>query len=402
VTFSRFDHECMAEALRLARKGLYTTDPNPRVGCVIADATQIVGRGWHAAAGGPHAEIAALQDAALQFAALESAALESAALESAALDSAALDSAVAAVRGKTAYVTLEPCSHHGRTPPCADALVAAGIARVVFACADPNPRVNGGGAARLRAAGVDVQSGLLAGEAAALNCGFLMRMQSGRPWVRLKSAISLDGRTALRNGESRWISSEESRRDVQHWRARSSAILTGIGTVLADDPRLEARIESAAEGGVLQPLRVVADSRWRTPPASRVLQDPARTLLAGDRDRAIPAALQALGARCLPLPAASGRVDLEALLQALAELEINEVQVEAGARLCGALLGAGLVDEWLVYQAPVLLGDGGPGLAALGPLESMTERMHLEVLETTHFGDDLRLRLKPLFTRAGC
>jgi diaminohydroxyphosphoribosylaminopyrimidine deaminase/5-amino-6-(5-phosphoribosylamino)uracil reductase len=353
---------------------------------VIADATQIVGRGWHAAAGGPHAEIAALQDAALQ--------------------SAAVQSAEAAVRGQTAYVTLEPCSHHGRTPPCADALVAAGIARVVFACADPNPRVNGGGAARLRAAGVDVQSGLMAGEAAALNCGFLMRMQSGRPWVRVKSAISLDGRTALRNGESRWISSEESRRDVQHWRARSSAILTGVGTVLADDPRLDARPEgvsgSAAEGGILQPLRVVADSHWRTPPASRVLHDPARTVLAGDRDRAIPAALQALGARCLPLPAPSGRVDLEALLQALAELEINEVQVEAGARLCGALLGAGLVDEWLVYQAPVLLGDGGPGLAALGPLESMAERMHLEVLETTHFGDDLRLRLKPLFTRAEC
>jgi diaminohydroxyphosphoribosylaminopyrimidine deaminase/5-amino-6-(5-phosphoribosylamino)uracil reductase len=377
----------MAEALRLARKGLYTTDPNPRVGCVIADGTQISGRGWHAAAGGPHAEIAALQDAALRRPA-------------------------ASLCGQTAYVTLEPCSHHGRTPPCADALVAAGIVRVVIACADPNPRVNGGGVARLRAAGVEVQSGLMAAAAAALNCGFLMRMQAGRPWVRMKSAISLDGRTALRNGESRWISSEPSRRDVQHWRARSSAILTGIGTVLADDPRLDARLEGIAEGGaeaaaegkVLQPLRVVADSRWRTPPASRILQDPTRTLLAGDRDQPVPAVLQALGARCLPLPARSGRVDLEALLRALAELEINEVQVEAGARLCGALLGAGLVDEWLVYQAPVLLGDGGPGPAALGPLESMAERTHLEVLETTHFGDDLRIRLKPLSTRrlAGC
>lgn len=377
MTFSRFDHECMAEALRLARKGLYTTDPNPRVGCVIADGVRITGRGWHAAAGGPHAEIAALQDVARQ--------------------------AAGGVRGQTAYVTLEPCSHHGRTPPCADALVAAGIARVVYACADPNPRVNGGGAARLRAAGVDVQSGLMAGEAAALNCGFLMRMRSGRPWVRLKSAISLDGRTALRNGESRWISSEQSRRDVQHWRARSSAILTGIGTVLADDPRLDARPEGVSEGvaggGVLQPLRVVADSRWRTPPTSRVLQDPARTLLAGDRDRAVPAALQGLGVRCLPLPAPSGCLDLAALLQALANLEINEVQVEAGARLCGALLEAGLVDELLVYQAPVLLGDGGPGLAALGPLDSMAERTHLEVLETTRFGDDLRIRLKPLSTR---
>jgi diaminohydroxyphosphoribosylaminopyrimidine deaminase/5-amino-6-(5-phosphoribosylamino)uracil reductase len=379
VTFSRFDHECMAEALRLARQGLYTTDPNPRVGCVIADGAQVSGRGWHAAAGGPHAEIAALQDAALRRPG-------------------------ASLRGQTAYVTLEPCSHHGRTPPCADALVAAGIARVVIACPDPNPRVNGGGVARLRAAGVEVQSGLMAEAAAALNCGFLKRMQAGRPWVRVKSAISLDGRTALRSGESRWISGEASRRDVQHWRARSSAILTGIGTVLADDPRLDARLEGAAESDVLQPLRVVADSRWRTPPGSRLLQDPARTLLAGDRDRPVPAALQALGARCLPLPPRSGRVDLEALLRALAELEINEVQVEAGARLCGALLGAGLVDELLVYQAPVLLGDGGPGLAALGPLESMAERMHLEVLETTRFGDDLRIRLKPPSTRrqAGC
>jgi len=368
----------MAEALRLARKGLYTTDPNPRVGCVIADGAQVSGRGWHAAAGGPHAEIAALQDAALRRPG-------------------------ASLRGQTAYVTLEPCSHHGRTPPCADALVAAGIARVVIACADPNPRVNGGGVARLRAAGVEVQSGLMAEAAAALNCGFLMRMQAGRPWVRVKSAISLDGRTALRSGESRWISGEPSRRDVQHWRARSSAILTGIGTVLADDPRLDARlediVEAAVDGKVLQPLRVVADSRWRTPPGSRLLQDPARTLLAGDRDRPVPAALQALGARCLPLPARDGHVDLEALLRALAELEINEVQVEAGARLCGALLGAGLVDELLVYQAPVLLGDGGPGLAALGPLESMAERMHLEVLETTRFGDDLRIRLKPPSTR---
>lgn len=377
----------MAEALRLARKGLYTTDPNPRVGCVIADGAQVSGRGWHAAAGGPHAEIAALQDAALRRPG-------------------------ASLRGQTAYVTLEPCSHHGRTPPCADALVAAGIARVVIACADPNPRVNGGGVARLRAAGVEVQSGLMAEAAAALNCGFLMRMQAGRPWVRVKSAISLDGRTALRSGESRWISGEASRRDVQHWRARSSAILTGIGTVLADDPRLDARLEDVTEGvaeaavvgKVLQPLRVVADSRWRTPPGSRLLQDPARTLLAGDRDRPVPAALQALGARCLPLPARAGSVDLEALLRALAELEINEVQVEAGARLCGALLGAGLVDELLVYQAPVLLGDGGPGLAALGPLESMAERMHLEVLETARFGDDLRIRLKPPSTRrqAGC
>jgi diaminohydroxyphosphoribosylaminopyrimidine deaminase/5-amino-6-(5-phosphoribosylamino)uracil reductase len=370
----------MAEALRLARKGLYSTDPNPRVGCVIADGDSITGRGWHAAAGEAHAEIVALRDAAAQ-------------------------NGEASLRGQTAYVTLEPCSHHGRTPPCADALAEAGIARVVIGCDDPNPRVNGGGVARLRAAGVDVQSGLLAEVAAALNCGFLMRMRTGRPWVRIKSAISLDGRTALRNGESRWISGEASRSDVQHWRARSSAILTGVGTVIADDPSLDARVP--AEPGappVRQPLRVVADSRWRTPPASRVLDHPERTLLAGLGAHEVPSELRSRGARCLPLPAAAGnhggnpgsRIDLGALLDALAEREINEVQVEAGAQLCGALLRAGLVDELLIYLAPVLLGDGGPGPVALGPLESMAERTHLELLETTRVGDDLRLRLKPL------
>jgi len=360
----------MAEALRLARRGLYTTDPNPRVGCVLADGANICGRGWHERAGGPHAEVAALQDAR----------------------SAGTDS-----RGLTAYVTLEPCSHHGRTPPCADALVEAGLARVVYACADPNPRVDGGGGARLRAAGVVVESGLMAGEAEALNCGFLMRMRNGRPWVRLKSAISLDGRTALRNGDSRWISGEQSRRDVQRWRARASAILTGVGTVLADDPSLDARVDEP----VAQPLRVVADSRWRTPPDARLLERPEQTLLAGDAGRAVPEALHARQAQCLPLPAPGGRVDLDALLRALAEREINEVQVEAGARLCGALLRAGRVDEWLVYLAPVLLGDGGPGPIALGPLESMAERTHFTVLETTHFGDDLRIRLQPRVADAG-
>ena len=400
MTFSRFDHECMGEALRLARKGLYSTDPNPRVGCIIADGATITGRGWHAAAGEPHAEIVALRDAAAH-------------------------NGEASRRGHTAYVTLEPCSHHGRTPPCADALAEAGIARVVFACADPNPRVNGGGVARLRAAGVAVESGLLAQEAAELNCGFLMRMRAGRPWVRIKSAISLDGRTALRNGASQWISGEASRRDVQRWRARSSAILTGVGTVIADDPSLDARVESGIESGlgeppVLQPLRVVADSRWRTPPASRVLDQPERTLLAGLGEREVPAELRARGARCLPLPVAKeqaesqpegqvgdragdragDRIDLGALLAALAEREINEVQVEAGAQLCGALLRAGLVDELLIYLAPVLLGDGGPGPVALGPLESMDERTHLELLETTRVGDDLRLRLKPLHKRS--
>jgi diaminohydroxyphosphoribosylaminopyrimidine deaminase/5-amino-6-(5-phosphoribosylamino)uracil reductase len=295
------------------------------------------------------------------------------------------------VRGLTAYVTLEPCNHHGRTPPCVDALLEAGIARVVVASEDPNPDVAGGGLARLRAAGVEAQSGLLAEQAEELNCGFLLRMRTGRPWVRVKSAVSLDGRTALRSGASQWISGPASRRDVQHWRARSSAILTGIGTVLADDPSLDARIEAP----VRQPLRVVADSRWRTPPGCKLLQEPARTVLAGDRDAPLPAALRSAGAVCLPLPAGPSGVDLPALLEALAARQVNEVQVEAGSRLCGALLEAGLVDELLLYQAPVLLGEGGPGPFALGPLESMAQRTHLEVLETTHIGDDLRIRLKP-------
>jgi diaminohydroxyphosphoribosylaminopyrimidine deaminase/5-amino-6-(5-phosphoribosylamino)uracil reductase len=351
----------MALALRLAARGLYTTDPNPRVGCVIADGETIVGQGWHERAGGPHAEIVALRDVGRP------------------------------VRGLTAYVTLEPCSHHGRTPPCVDALLEAGLARVVIAGADPNPEVNGGGLERLRAGGVQVDVGLMAEESEALNCGFFSRMRIGRPWVRVKSAISLDGRTALPSGESKWISNAESRNDVQRWRARSSAILTGIGTVLADDPRMNARVDAP----VLQPLRVVADSRWRTPPDSRILEQPEHTLLAGDRGCEVPDSLLELGVKTLPLPLAGGSVDLGELLTSLARREINEVQVEAGARLCGALLDGGLVDELLIYQAPVLLGEGGPGPFLLGPLESMAESTHFNLLELVRFGDDLRIRLQP-------
>lgn len=361
MSFSEFDRECMATALQLAVGGLYTTDPNPRVGCVIADDRAIVGRGWHERAGGPHAEIAALRDAGRP------------------------------VRGLTAYVTLEPCSHHGRTPPCVDALLEAGLARVVIASLDPNPRVNGSGLDRLRAGGVRVEAGLLAGEAETLNCGFFSRMRTGRPWVRVKSAISLDGRTALPSGESKWISNAESRADVQQWRARSSAILTGIGTVLADNPRMTARLE----GPVLQPLRVVADSRWRTPPDSRILEGAEPAVVAGDRRREVPAALADRGIEALPLTAVEGGIDLRELLETLAAREVNEVQVEAGGRLCGALLEGGLVDEVLIYQAPVLLGEGGPGPFRLGPLESMARRTHFNLLETARFGDNLRIRLQP-------
>lgn len=351
----------MSQALRLAAKGLNTSQPNPRVGCVIARDGKIIAEGWHAFAGGPHAEVVALE------------------------------SAGTLARGATAYVTLEPCSHHGRTAPCADALTTAGISRVVIAMRDPNPQVNGAGAKILENTGLVVEYGLMTPAAEELNAGFLMRMRAGRPWVRVKIATSLDGRTALQNGDSQWISSAASRLDVQFWRARSGAILSGIGTVLADDPSFTARIQDPP----LRPLRVIADTHWRTPLASRILQEPTSTLIAGGLATAIPAALAESGARCLALPSVAGRVDLGALLRALAELEINEVQVEAGGRLCGALLQAGLVDEILLYQAPVLLGDGGPGPFALGVLESMGKRTHLEVLESCQLGDDLRLRLRP-------
>jgi diaminohydroxyphosphoribosylaminopyrimidine deaminase/5-amino-6-(5-phosphoribosylamino)uracil reductase len=363
VSFSRFDHQCMATALKLAAKGLYSTHPNPRVGCVIADRETILGRGWHEFAGKAHAEISALRDAG--------------------------DTA----KGNTAYITLEPCSHHGRTPPCTEALLSAGIARVVVASTDPNPAVNGQGLEGLRDAGVTVEAGLMATEAEALNPGFFMRMRQGRPWVRVKSAISLDGRTALDNGESKWISSEFSRRDVQKWRARSAAVMTGIGTVLADNPAMNARLDGLGR----QPLRVIADSRWRTPVDSRILADPATAVIAGTRDAVIPQQLQATGAKCLPLPAIAGRTDLGALLRRLAEMEVNEIQVEAGARLCGALLKDRLVDELLIYQAPALLGESGRGPFDFGPLESMAERTHLKLLETRSLGNDLRLRLEPQY-----
>ena len=363
MSFSGFDHECMATALQLARKGLFTTDPNPRVGCVIAGPDGIAGTGWHEKAGAAHAEIMALRDAG------------------------------GAARGKTAYITLEPCSHHGRTPPCSTALVEAGVERVVIASLDPNPSVNGSGRAQLEAEGIRVETGLMSQQAEALNPGFMMRMRAGRPWVRVKSAISLDGRTGLQSGESKWISSEASRRDVQRWRARSSAILTGIGTVLADDPSMDARVGEA----VSQPLKVIVDTHWRTPVSSRILAEADRVIIAGAKSVPVPAELEGTGAHCLRMETDGDVIRLSALLTRLAALEINEVQVEAGATLCGSLLRAQLVDELLIYQAPVLLGEGGAGPFAFGPLESMADRTHLELLETAHFGDDLRIRFQPQY-----
>jgi diaminohydroxyphosphoribosylaminopyrimidine deaminase/5-amino-6-(5-phosphoribosylamino)uracil reductase len=352
----------MARALELARRGLWSTDPNPRVGCVIADGDRVIGEGWHERAGGPHAEIMALAAAG------------------------------PAARGATAYVTLEPCCHHGRTPPCADALIAAGIGRVVYAARDPNPRVDGGGLARLSAAGIAVQGGVLERESRDLNPGFIARMTRGRPWVTVKLAASLDGGTALPGGASRWITGEAAREDVQRLRARSSAVLTGSGTVLSDDPRLDVRLPGASR----QPLRVVLDSKLRTPPTARILSPPGEALiLCTAEDPARGAALRAAGAEVATVATAAGGVDLTAALALLAARQVNELLVECGAGLAGALLAEGLVDELLLYLAPTLLGRGARPLADLEAPASMAERLEFSIVDRQDVGEDLLLRLRP-------
>lgn len=362
TTFSRTDHAHMAHALHLAASGLYTTQPNPRVGCVIAQGDTVVGTGWHQRAGEPHAEVFALREAGTR------------------------------ARGATAYVTLEPCAHHGRTPPCADALVAAGVSRVVVAAEDPFPQVNGRGMTRLREAGITVESGLMREAARELNIGFFSRIERGRPFVRLKMAMSLDGRTALANGASAWITGEPARADVQRWRARSSAILSGSGTVLADNPRLTVRLPG---GEPFQaPLRVVLDRQLRIAGAMHVLDGSAPTLLlhaAGETPAGTSVDVHQATA---PLNA-DGRFDLHAVLELLAALDVNEVHVEAGARLGGALFEAGLVDEVLLYVAPVFLGNDAHPLLALPRLETMAERWRLQVVEQRAIGADWRLRLRP-------
>lgn len=353
------DIRYMAQALRLARLGLNTTTPNPRVGCVLVRDGQVIAEGWHQRAGEAHAEADALKRAG----------------ESA--------------RGATAYVTLEPCSHHGRTPPCADALIAAGVARVVCASEDPNPQVTGRGIARLQDAGIAVRSGVLASEAIELNAGFFSRMQRGRPRVVCKMAISLDGRTAMASGESKWITGDAARADVQRLRARSCAVVTGAGTVLADDPRLDVREASR------QPLRVVVDSALRTPAVARVLSQPGAALLAYVTDPDVMAvALQAAGAMLMHLPGEDGRVDLHALLAALAERGCNEVLLESGATLAGAFAQAGLIDEYKFYMAPVLLGSSARPLLEL-PFTQMAERMALRITAIEAVGDDWRISALP-------
>ena len=363
----------MREALDLATQAIGLTDPNPRVGCVLATSDgRVIGRGHTQQAGGPHAEVMALRDAQLRG---------------------------ESVQGATAVVTLEPCAHHGRTPPCCDALIAAGIARVVMAMRDPFPQVAGQGAARLRAAGIEVielaPGSDLAGAAHALNIGFFSRVERGRPWVRLKAATTLDGRTALDNGVSQWITGEAARRDGHAWRRRAGAVLTGVGTVLDDNPRLDVRLVDTAR----QPLRVVVDSRLDMPLEARTLDQPGSVLVY----TAAPAegrteALRLRGAEVVSVPGADAgkgpKVDLRAMLADLARRGINELHVEAGHRLNGSFVREGLVDEFLVYLAPILVGSGRE-LAAFGPLTRLEDGLALRYTDVSRVGDDLRVLARP-------
>lgn len=363
--FSPDQHRFMNRALQLAERGLYSARPNPRVGCVLVKDGVVVGEGAHLRAGEPHAEALALGEAG------------------------------EAARGATAYVTLEPCSHQGRTPPCADALLTAGIAEVVFAMEDPNPRVAGRGVERLRTAGLRVRGGLLADAARALNPGFVSRMSRGRPYLRVKLAASLDGRTAMASGESKWITSEAARADVHRLRARSCALLTGRGTVLADDPALTVRDFEPPAAWPGQPLRAVLDRELATPPEAAVLKEEGALIFHADGDPGRAAALQAAGARLERVAAPDGRLDLGEVLARLAELELNEVLVEAGPTLAGAFLQAGLVDELVLYLAPHLMGSEGRPLVELPGLSAMADRLPLTITDLSRVGSDLRLIAEP-------
>jgi diaminohydroxyphosphoribosylaminopyrimidine deaminase/5-amino-6-(5-phosphoribosylamino)uracil reductase len=358
--FSATDHAMMARALRLAERGAWTTKPNPMVGCVIAQGDEVLGEGWHQRQGGPHAEVFALQAAGVH------------------------------ARGATAYVTLEPCNHTGRTGPCAAALIEAGVGRVVAAMRDPFPQVDGAGIERLRAAGIGVEVGLMEAQARALNVGFLSRIERGRPWVRVKLACSLDGRTAMASGESKWITGAQARADVMRWRARAGAILTGAGTVLADDPSLTVRFDEPRE--FVPPLRVVLDPGLATVARGKVREGDAPTLYLHAPDIKPPRELVADRAA---VSVKAGMFDLDAVLALLAGRGVNELHVETGATLAGALLKARLVDELLLYVAPVLLGDTArPLFGGLGFTE-MAQSLRLRTVDSRRLGDDLRLLLRP-------
>ena len=357
----------MDRALQLAERGFYSTTPNPRVGCVIVKDGRIIGEGWHEKAGEAHAEVMALRSS--------------------------VGAGDTPFLGATVYVTLEPCSHFGRTPPCADALIAAGVSRVVVAMQDPNPLVAGKGLAKLRAAGISIDCGLREAEATELNIGFVSRMRHGRPWVRVKIACSLDGKTALANGQSQWITGAPARADGHLWRARSCAVLTGIGTVIDDNPRLTVRDVLDIGAPVRQPLRVIVDSNLRTPIDSAVVG--AGTLIASaTADAERKTALESAGAEVIALPDAAGKVDLLKLLQAFAARGINEVLVEAGARLNGALLEAGLVDELLIYQAPIILGNDARGMFDCTALTALSDAKQWRIVERRTIGVDSFFRAR--------
>ncbi|WP_043878020.1 bifunctional diaminohydroxyphosphoribosylaminopyrimidine deaminase/5-amino-6-(5-phosphoribosylamino)uracil reductase RibD [Pectobacterium atrosepticum] len=366
------DELYMARALELARRGRFTTAPNPNVGCVIVRDGEIVGEGYHFRAGEPHAEVHALRMAGER------------------------------ARGATAYVTLEPCSHHGRTPPCADALITAGVSRVVAAMQDPNPQVAGRGLHRLQQAGITVSHGLMMAEAEKVNVGFLKRMRTGFPYVQLKMAASLDGRTAMASGESQWITSPQARQDVQRFRAESAAILSSSTTVLADDPSLTVRWSELdadvqkhySEADLRQPVRVIVDSQQRVTPQHRIISQPGETWLARVQadEQAWPQNVEHL-----MLPQHNGGVDLVALMMVLGRRQINSVWVEAGASLAGALLNACVVDELIVYLAPKLLGENARSLCLLPGLTQLSQAPEFDIVEVRQVGPDLRLRLKPKF-----
>ena len=363
TAFQSADYAYMAKALRLARRGIFTAHPNPRVGCVLVNSATVVGEGWHRKTGDAHAEINALAMAGED------------------------------ARGSTAYVTLEPCSHHGKTRPCTEALIDAGVARVVAAAGDPNPSVSGSGFDMLRDAGIEVSVGLLQAEATTLNEGFMSRFTRGRPFVRLKIAASLDGRTAMSSGESKWITGAAARQDVQRLRAASGAVLTGVSTVIADDPSLTVRDESVDNDG-RQPDRIILDSKLMMPDSARLLTLPGRTVVFctddGGRQR-----LEDAGAEIHLVPASDGRTDLESVIRKLAEFEINDVLVEAGPVLAGSLMSADLVDELVIYQAPHMMGSETRGMVTTPDWLALNERLDLAIVDLRMVGKDIRITARP-------
>lgn len=363
------DYQHMALALKLAQRGLYSTTPNPRVGCVIVRNGIVIGAGAHLKAGEPHAEVHALRQAQ--------------------------ENGHQNLAGAEVYVTLEPCSHFGRTPPCADALVKAGVARVIVAVQDPNPQVAGRGIALLKQHHIAVTVGVMETEACTLNAGFISRMTRGLPFVRSKIAVSLDGRTALANGESRWITGEAARLDVQHWRAQSCAILTGSGTVIADNPRMNVRLDSTEN--IRQPLRVVVDSQLLISPGASILKNDKTLIAYANNVNPKKAQSFADNVELLQVADYSGKVCLKSLLHELAARGINELLVEAGQGLNGVLMMQNLIDELVVYQAPMIMGNQALGMFAIPPLTSMQQRIPLKLLDLLQIGQDVRLRLKPIF-----